>query len=233
MNKVFEHFHLNLVQKPQQDLLSKPQNRETSIRFIFSERFQFQHLNKAFHWVPHGDQSGMILGTVEREKARTQRRAPEEGAGEFQGVEWQGSIVIIDPVHQPDGQKLAFERDRDVGQPNAILDSLVSHFNEQQEPPYTIVIRSLFDAETFRAFAKRHGELVEYVNFSFVVPNMFFGTTTGVDQGLRRIGDSTGAQTVDLRLQSEEGVKTNSEDVQDTILYAESGNASVTSKAMN
>lgn len=233
MNRIFEHFHLNLIMKDQQDLLVKPLSREEWIRSIFSEAFSFAHTNKTFHWVPHGDQSDMILGTVERKKLRTQHRAPEEGAAEFDGEEWQGSIIIIDPVHRKDGQKLAFERDRDVGQPNAILDSIVSHFNKQQEHPYTIVVKSLFDADTFRAFARRHGEVVKYVNFNFVVPNMFFGASTSVDQGLRRIGESTNAQTVDLRLQSEEGVKTDSPDVQDALKYAEAGNASVTAKAMN
>jgi hypothetical protein len=219
--------------KDQQDLLAKQLSREEWIRHIFVERFEFTHQNKAFHWVPHGDQTELMLGTIERRKVRTQHRGPEEGAAEFDGEEWQGSLIIIDPEHRKDGQKLAFERDRDVGQPNAILDSLVTHFNAQQDPPYTIVIRSLFDADTFRAFAKRHGEVVQYVNFSFVVPNMFFGASTSVDQGLRRIGASTGAQTVDMRLQSSDGVKTDSPDVTDALLYAEAGNASVTAKAIN
>lgn len=233
MNRIFEHFHLNLVEKSQGGLFDdlRP-TREEWIRNSFAARFEFRHQNKTFHWVPHGDQTGIILGTVERQKVRTQHRAPDEGAAEFEGHEWQGSIIVIDPDHRPDGQKVAFERDLEVGQPNAILSSLVAHLN-QSEPPYTIVIRSLFDAETFRAFAKRHGELVQYVTFSFVVPNMFFGTSTGVDQGLRRIGESTGAQTVDLKLVSDDGVKTDSADVRDALAYAEEGNASVTSKAMN
>lgn len=233
MNRIFEHFHLNLVMKDQPDLLVPVRTREEWIRSIFLSRFSFRHRNKTLHWVPHGDQSDLILGTIERQKVRTQHKAPEDGAAEFDGEEWQGSIITIDPVHRKDGQKLAFERDRDVGEPNAILDSVVSHFNEQPEHPYTIVVKSLFDAETFRAFARRHGELVRYVNFNFVVPNMFFGATTSVDQGLRRIGASTGAQTVDLRLQSQEGVKTDSPDVTDALAYAEAGNASVTAKAMN
>ena len=233
MNRIFEHFHLNLVMKDQPDLLGKALSREKWMRFIFSEGFSFHHRNKTLHWVPHGDQTEMILGTIERRKVRTQHKGPDEGAAEFDGEEWQGSIVIIDPVHRKDGQKLAFERDKDVGEPNAILDSVVSHFNDQQEHPYTIVVRSLFDADTFRAFARRHGEVVRYVNFSFVVPNMFFGASTSVDQGLRRIGGSTGAQTVDLRLQSQEGVKADSPDVTDALAYAEAGNASVTAKAMN
>jgi hypothetical protein len=232
MERIFEHYHLSLIENDQGDLLVASQTREQWLRAAFSATFVFRHHGKAFHWVRKGDHDS-ILGIVERQKARTQHRAPEDGATEFEGHEWQGSIVVIDPVHRPDGQKVAFERDRAVGLPSAILDSLVVHLNSIKPSQYTIVIRSLFDADSFRAFAARHGQLVRYINFNFVVPNMFFGTSGGVDQGLKRIGTNTGAQTVQLRIASEDGVKADSSDVESAMAYAEAGNAEVTAKAMN
>lgn len=71
MNRVFEHFHLNLVAKDQPDLLVPLRTREEWIRLIFGDAFSFVHRNKTLHWVPHGDQSDMILGTIERRKVRT------------------------------------------------------------------------------------------------------------------------------------------------------------------
>ncbi len=234
MERVFEHFHLNLVENAQRDLLIEDLSREAWLRLRFLERLEFTHHAKPFFWVPHADQSAsMILGTVERKKPRIQHKGPDEGATEFEGEEWQGSFVVIDPEHRPDGQKVAFERDRAIGQPGAVLDSLITSLNGAASVQYTIVVKSLFNAESFRSFAKRHGQLVKYVNFNFVVPNMFFGASTSIDQGLRRIGGSTGAQTVTLRLESESGVKADADDVEDALKYAEAGNASVTSKAMN
>lgn len=232
MERVFEHFHLNMVESKQGDLLLSPLSRERWLRQLFTKRFEFQHLGKTIHWVPHASETTFLLGTVERIKPRRQHRGPDEGAEEFTGEEWQGSLVIIDPEHRPDGQKLAFEYDRDVGQPNALLDSIVGYINSSPQQ-YTIVVKSLFNAETFRSFARKHGQVVKYVRFNFVVPNMFFGTSTSVDQGLRRIGAATKAQTVTLGLESDKGVQADSAEVEDALDYAEAGNASVTSKAMN
>ncbi|RIA35440.1 hypothetical protein DFR49_4217 [Hephaestia caeni] len=231
MNRIFEHFHLSLIEG-QQDLFKAPLSREQWLREAFGETFSFHHYGKQFHWVPRGDSGNPIVGTVERKKTRTQHKGPEEGAAEFEGEEWQGSIVIIDPQHRPDGQKLAFERDPNVGAAAAVLDSLVAHLNSQRNQ-YTIHVKSLFDADTFRTFASRHGQIVRYVTFDFVVPNMFFGTSTSIDAGLRRIGEDTKAQGVKVTLESATGVDTASENVESALQYAEAGNASVTARAMN
>ncbi len=233
MNRTFEHFHLSLIARQQLNLFQKAVTREDWIRTTFDARFTFRHHGKSFHWVPYKSYPNLVVGTIERKKSRLQHRAPDEGAAEFEGEEWQGSMVIIDPVHHPDGQKIAFELDGDVGRPTSILTSLVTVLNSETDSPYALVVKPLFDADNFRNFAKRHGELMQYVKFSFVVPNMFFGTSTSVDQGLGRMGENTGALTVDLRLQSGRGVKTDSADVTSALAYAEAGNATVTSKAMN
>lgn len=188
-------------------------------------------MTKEFHWVPRPDADPFIVGTVERKKARPQHTGPEEGAAEFIGHEWQGSLVVIDPRYRIDGQKLAFERDRDVGLPHAVLRSMTSFLNET-DTQYTIHIKPIFDSDTFRKFAARHGNLVRYVTFDFVVPNMFFGARLGVKKGLSRVGTDTGAEGVKVTLDSDKGVKTDSQNVNDALEYAEQGNASVTAAAL-
>jgi hypothetical protein len=158
MERIFEHFHLNLVESEQADWLIHPLTREEWLRGVFAEKLEFLHHAKPFFWVPHTGEAEFVIGTIVRKKRQLQHKGPDEGAGEFEGEEWQGSMVIIDPEHRPGGQKVAFERDRDVGQPNAILSSLVAHLNEGTPRQYTIVVRSLFDADTFRTFARRTGK---------------------------------------------------------------------------
>ena len=51
--------------------------------------------------------------------------------------------------------------------------------------------------------------------------------------GLRQIGDDTNAEGVEVRLESDDGVQTESQTVTDAMNYAEEGGASVTAKAMN
>lgn len=231
MRKKFEHYHLSLVERAQGDLLTPPVSREHWLRNAFAEGFQFRHQAKTFYWVPHPNAEGVILGTVQRQKQRVQHRPPEDGAAEFLAEEWQGSLVVIDPIYQPDGQKVAFEIDPSVGKTNAILSSIVSHLNER-DGQYSLVAKALFAGESFWRFAERHGERLQYITFSFVVPNMFFGVSTDVDTGLRRIGEDTGAQEVKVTLDSDDGVDTKSRSVRDAMNYAEEGGASVTAKSL-
>lgn len=233
MAKTFEHYHLSLIERTQPDLYVAKLSREEWLRDAFKDAFEFVHHGKRLHWVPHAEGDPNILGTVEKQKTRLQHRPPEDGAGEFEAVEWQGSLVVIDPVYRPDGQKLAFEVDLNVGKTNAILDSMVDHINTRAGSQYAIVVRALFDSEGFWSFAARHGGVVEYVSFKFVVPNMFFGAATSVDEGLRRIGADTKAQEVEVKLESEDGVVADSQSVRDAMAYAEAGNASVTAKSLN
>jgi hypothetical protein len=232
MARTFEHYHLSMVERDQPDLYVATTTREQWLRRIFGEPFTFTHMGKEFHWVPRTEGAPNILGIVERQKPRRQHRSPEDGADEFEAMEWQGSLVVIDPEYRPDGQKLAFEVDANVGKTNALLDSMVAHINNGTNQ-YTIVVRALFDSEGFWSFARRHGGVVEYVSFKFVVPNMFFGASTSIDQGLRRIGEDTNAQEVEVKIDSDDGVKTDSDTIKDGMAYAEAGNASVTAKALN
>lgn len=233
MAKTFEHYHLNLIERDQADLLVPPVTRDEFICSAFAEGFTFSHMGKSVHWVPSIEAAPFIVGTVTRQKVRTQHRAPDEGAEEFEAIEWQGSLVVIDPTYKPDGQKVAFEIDTAVGKPSALLASILAYLNDRPGVRYTIVSKALFNSEGFWAFAERHGRKVEYISFKFVVPNMFFGTSTSIDQGLRRLGGDTNAEEVEIRLESEDGVQTDSKTVADAMDYAEQGGASVTAKAPN
>lgn len=231
MERVFEHYHLSLIEQDQSDFFVEPVDREEWIRRAFGKTFQFRHMGTDFHWVPRPDAEPFVVGTVERIKYRQQHKGPEEGAAEFIGHEWQGSLIIIDPRYMPDGQKVAFEQDRDVGQPHAVLASIAAHFNALSNQ-YTVHVKPLFDSETFRRFAGRHGNVMRYITFDFVVPNMFFGARLGVKRGLERVGADTDAEGVKVTLDSSKGVKTDSKNVEDALTYAEQGNATVTAKAL-
>lgn len=233
MAKTFEHYHLSLIERAQPDLLAAPVARDTYIRTAFSEPFSFRHMGKEVHWVPTVDADPFIVGTVTRQKIRTQHRAPAEGAQEFEAIEWQGSLVVIDPEYRPDGQKVAFEIDQAVGKPGALLSSILTHLNDRPGAQYTLIAKALFNTEGFWTFAERHGRRLEYITFKFVVPNMFFGASTSIDEGLRQIGNDTKAEGVEVRLESDDGVQTDSKTVADAMAYAEHGNASVTAKALN
>lgn len=233
MSKVFEQFHLSLIERDQPDLLVTPKSREIWLNDRFADSFTFWHQGKDFYWVPKGWSTDFITGIIERKRSKTQHASPEEGAEEFVGEEWQGSIVIIDPTHRTDGQKLSFELDASVGQPSAILASMVAKLNEDVASQYALHFKPLIAEGTFARFAEKHGGNLQYVSFKFNVPNMILGLATKTEDGLKRLGKETGAQEVELKLESDDGVKASSEAVTEAVAYAEKGNARITAKAKN
>lgn len=233
MSKTFEQFHLSLIERDQLDLLEEPSSRETWLRRRFAEKFQFWHHGSTFWWVPQHLSDRFIVGVIERERKQSERTPPNEGALEIEGTFWTGSMMIIDPNNVPGGQALAFERNSKVGEPNAVVSSLIRHLNTFSALQYAIQYKPLFRSGSFWRFAQKHGDQLEYVRFKFTVPNMIFGAGGGVKKGLRRLGGDTEAQEIEVKLESEEGIRADSEAVREGVAYGEEGNATVTAKALD
>jgi hypothetical protein len=230
--KYFDQFHFSLIERDQQDLLNPPLPRELWLRLQFRDGFSFRHHGKDFFWVPQPISEEFIVGVVERERKQSQRTPPDQGAKEFEGSFWTGSMVIIDPMNRPDGQKVAFENRQNVGEPKAILASLVAHVNAITSHQYALHFKPLFRGDSFWRFADRHGGKLEYVSFRFTVPNMIFNAGGSVKKGLERIGADTEAQEVEVKLESDDGVRADSQSVKEGLEYGEEGNARVTAKSL-
>jgi len=233
VTKTFEQFHFSLIERDQPDLLEIQLPREDWLRQRFKDRFQFTHHGKQFWWVPQPISDQFVVGVIEREKVQPERTPPTEGAIEIEGRFWTGSMMIIDPRNVPNGQGVAFERNGKVGEPNAVLTSLVNYLNSIPAHQYAIQFKALFKGGSFWNFAEKHGGQLEYVRFKFSVPNMIFGAGGGVKKGLRRIGEDTDAQQIEVKIESEDGIKADSQAVKEGLAYGEEGNATVSAKAMN
>lgn len=233
MAKSFDQFHFSLIEREQPDLLEPSRTREDWLRVRFGTRFMFNHHGNQFWWVPQDISSRFIVGVIEREKFQTERTPPSDGAKEIEGSFWTGVMVIIDPRDRPGGQAVAVEYNVNVGQPNAALSSLVTHINQAPAQQYSLLFKPLFEGDSFWRFAEKHGGQLEYVKFRFTVPNMLFGAGGGVKKGLRRIGEDTDAEEIEIKIESENGIKADSEAVREGLAYGEEGNAKVTAKALN
>jgi len=205
MAKYFDQFHFSLIERDQPDFLVPPLPREDWLRDKLGTGFTFRHKGTQFHWVPQNLSDELIVGVIERKKTLAQRTPPEDGAQEFEGEIWQGAMVIVDPQHRPDGQKVAVEDVGNVGQAKALLASLVATINLQTANQYVLFFKPLFRGDSFWKFAEKHGGTLQYVAFKFTVPNMIFSAGGGVKKGLKRIGNDTGAQEIDVRLESDDG----------------------------
>lgn len=233
MAKVFEQFHFSLIERDQTDLLEPALSREDWLRSKLSDTIEFSHAGKPFYWVPQPYSDEFIIGVIERQKIHVVRTPPEDGAQEQESSFYTGSMVVIDPLNRPDGQRVAVQNDQQVGQPNALLTSFVKHLNDQRAHQYAVHFKPLFRGDNFWRFAEKHGGQLEFVRFRFTVPNMIFSAGGGVKKGLKRIGEDTDAQEIDLKIESDDGIRADSQAVKEGLAYGEEGNAKVTAKALN
>lgn len=231
--RTFTLFHLSLVPVSQLDIETRRgDSREDWLRHSLSARFEFEHWGGGvLHWVPVASLGESILGLLERTRPHEHHEPPEQGGGEIITDEWQGAYVVIDPTHHNEGQRVSVENDV-VGQPRALLKSLIGAINDRVDAPYQIEIEPLFDASRFWAFAARHDNVLRTVKFDFVVPNMW-GTESDLEKDLRETGQQTGAERVTIGISSEHGVLTENQKIRDGVEYAEKGAGTVSAKSLD
>lgn len=231
-DKKFTLFHLSLIERLQHSMFWFDGTREEWLRFSLRDGFTFSHRKGELHWVPQGEENGSIVGLIQRSIKHARHEPPELGGAEVIADEWQGAYVIIDPTHHGDGQKAAVENDYKSGKPAALMNSLAAAINSRPDARYHIAIEPLFDADGFWQFAARHGYVMKWINFDFVVPNMW-GTRGDLDRDLRDTGKQTGAQRVVVRLKGEDGVSTQNEKVKEGVEYVEKGAGTLTAKSLD
>lgn len=230
MRRVFEYFHLSL--KETHPLFPEPEEtRESWLRGMLSTRFTFLHRGNEFTWLPN-EPSPYIVGKVMRTHIEDALLPPDLGGGETEEELWRGAIVIVDPGAHKDGQLAAVEKRRDVGTPSAILTALLKAASLQADGTFTVEAKQIWDSADFFVWAEAKGNVVAYIKFDFVVPNMW-GVNNRLEEDLRQTGDTTGAQKVKVELGGEGGVKTNNELVRTGVEYAGRGSGSVTAKAQD
>lgn len=235
MSRVFELFHLSLHEKMQMHLFeeSYQMSREQWLRVAFSDAFEFDHRTIRYHWVP-SNVGDLVSGNLVRLHKRRRHKPPEEGAGEETGDEWQGAVIVIDPMHHSDGQKLSFERDSTVGTPRTVLQSMAAYINARPDAPYAIEPRPIFSEASFWSWVAAHEFRLRRISFQFVTPNMW-RTTKALDEELRNLG-SSGAARVKLNMDDGDrrtGIDANNETIRTGVDYAAMGGGSLTATAPN
>lgn len=230
--KTFTLFHLSLMEVRQLDIETRRGlTREGWLRLALKDAFRFEHWGGGqIVWVPKEDIDGIIFGVLQRTRAHGRHAPPELGGNEEVVEEWQGAYVLLDPTHHDEGQRVSVENDV-VGDPKALLKSLVESINDRVDAPYHIEVEPLFDSNRFWAFAAANNNILKSVTFDFVVPNMW-GTESELEADLKRTGVQTGAERVRVDIRSKNGISTDNDTIRDGVDYSERGAGTVRAMSM-
>lgn len=130
----FDLMRLSLLERLHGDLFADRvaflPTREVWLRRVLAREVVFIHRKDTFHFVPEPPDGGAApafpIGRIGRAVSVQENQPPEAGLKETKRETWRASLVMIDPRHHDDGQKIAMEQDPSVGAPFAVFQSLVS-----------------------------------------------------------------------------------------------------------
>ena len=169
-----------------------PTTRTEYLDQIFSDRIDFEVRKKSFVYVPVGrvpqSQGDVLLGRIGRTVNTTETRPPENAFEEVSREDWKASNVAIDIGDHQDGQKIAFQFRRDVGNPLHVTTHLASHLNRRYSANLQWIIQVEFIKQNrdFWEAIERHSGEISRAEFEFVTPNLF-GSRGELSESMKRL----------------------------------------------
>jgi hypothetical protein len=233
MKERFELFRLSLLMRQQRDAFAGPDpTREDYLRSVFSERRTFKFYGTEFHYVPEAvpSRTDVIMARIGRPVTVAENKPPEEGFADTLHDGWRAAVVIIDPSHHEDGQKVAVGEDNMVGSPKGLIQALVAAINETNPTTaYDVEVEPIVNALSFWQFAARHKGQLTSLTFEFVPPNMF-GGTENLSEELREFRKKENAEKVVVKLISSEGIDTDTDRTRESVDYIAKGAGNIRAK---
>jgi hypothetical protein len=232
----FELYRLSLLPRTHGDLFADGPdkiNREQWLREVFGKEQPFSHRGSDFHYVPtHQDSNtGDIIGKVGRKVLRDENKPPSEGLEDITHEAWMAAMLVLDPTHHDDGQKLAIQSVNAVGKPIMLVKSLVSTINERSpHGPYLIQAAQIIEEQSFWDFVKENEGKVTSLTLDFIVPNMF-GSSDEFSNEIKEFRDNEEANNVKLTIKNEGGIKPDTKRMKLGVQYATRGGGKIRAKA--
>ncbi|MCY4645573.1 MAG: hypothetical protein OXE73_01625 [Gammaproteobacteria bacterium] len=235
---VFELFRLSLLVRPQlhafnQQDDAQPQSRESWIRQVFQDRQPFERRGIRHEFVALDGDGDAIVGKVGKLINREENEPPERSLTEVTRDAWTASVMVVDPTEHDDGQKIAIEKNREIGASRATVRALCDAINQRYSSDrYVIEVAPIVDGDDFWRYATKHKGRVRNVTFNFIVPNMF-RSVDALDKDLKKWRDEENAQQVSLKLNANNGLRLESSEVATAVDYVQRGGGSITAQDMD
>ncbi|MCZ7910642.1 hypothetical protein O9X94_15055 [Agrobacterium leguminum] len=233
-------FHFRLSLKEQRISLfrrmkadSTDFTREEWLRERFSNHFEFTHRQTTFFFVPETNVTGipeeLIVGWIARKREINERTPPWEGLGVTEHHSWQAALIVIDPSHHEDGQKIAMESRSEVGAAEAILASLANSLGADIDEPFSVAVYPIIEERSFARFAEEHKNTIRQITYEAAVPNMFGGADDFSNE-MRLLRETANVSKVKTRLESDEVIDIDNSKLKEIAKYVEKGGGKISAR---
>lgn len=232
----FELFHLSLLQRQQLDIEGesyKDFTREQWLTKIFSEDFPFVSYGSEFYYLATEALNfpSILVGKLGRHLVREENSPPDQGLEKYTRDTWLASVVVIDPTHHEDGQKLAIQSVADIGKASTLIKNYIRAVNEKYpHGPYQIEISQIVETGSFWNFVEENKGRVTSVSFDFIAPNML-GADDEFYEEMRDYRDSEKARKIRLAIENPEGIDPETDKIKRAVNYALEGRGTVKARA--
>jgi hypothetical protein len=180
---------------------------------------------------PQNPDVGPLIGRIGRKILREENRPPSEGLEDVTHETWMAAVLVLDPSHHDDGQKLALQKINDIGQPLPLITKLVLAINERYPyGPYSIQVAQIIEEQSFWDFIEENEGTVTSITLDFIAPNMF-GSDDEFSDEMREFRDNEEARKVRLTLQNESGLTPNTLRMKRAVRYASRGGGKISARA--
>lgn len=229
----FNLFRLSVLVDPQNRLFPDYDSKEDYIYKKFSKNHEFFHRKIQFFYVFLGEVKGKIIGRIGRETKIDYNSSPDQGFEKSSMPVWRASTIVLDPGGHVDGHKLAVEEISTLGRSDAILNSLISFVNQENDSIYSLVLNPIVASGRFFDFVEEVGSPVSFLSITFTPPNGLWSADSNAKDEVKRVSEKTNATQIKTVISNKKGLDLTSEDLKESISYAESGSGNIRAKAVN
>lgn len=219
-----------LFQRQQGDGLAH--TRETWLRERLASQLPFVHRQNELYFVPEASDvradipKEIIVGWIARTRAVNERTPPWDGLSLTEHQSWQAALIMIDPRHHEDGQKVAMESRSDIGSPGSILLSLSRALSPGPDEPFSVTVFPIIEERSFERFAAEHPDSIKTITYEASVPNMFGGADDFSNE-MRSLRDEANVSKVKTRLESDGTINIESSRLTEIASHVEKGGGKI------
>jgi len=202
-------------------------SRSEYLEEVFSQAISFVGRNIRYQYAYVGRLENIFLGRIGRQKTEKIVEGPEMKFAENRGDFWHAANILIDISDNPDGQKIAFQEEINIGKPLTVAEYLVQKINDTFiESRWQIAVNAITEARDFwKIVDKNKGHITE-LDITFVAPNIFGGHDK-TTEALKKLSKENKMQETTVKLSNSDGeLNPDSQDIRDSIEYISKGGGS-------